>query len=116
MMVTCVYVGGESSAIGDREFDAIGQKAVFSEKGFGEVLLGGAAFIPQKMFDGIGFTEEELGEYGPIGSRYDPPQSFCDKLATAQHFFHELRSELASGKQPEDVLASIDDVGELAAT
>ena len=90
-MVICRYVGSGCSEIGDREFDAVGQCASFSEQGFREAVLGNAPFITEAEFEKIGFDDGELSLYGPQGSRVDPPQSFCDKLATAQEAFRDLR-------------------------
>ena len=88
-MVLCRYVGGDCSTIGDREFDAVGQRATLSEEGFREAVLGHAPFISEEDFTKIGFTQEELATYGPSGSRVDPPQSFIDKLAMAQEIFRD---------------------------
>jgi hypothetical protein len=112
-MVYCRYVGGEASNIGDIEFDAVGQRATFSERGFREVVAGGAAFLPLELFDQVGFTQEELDHHGPIGLRYLPPENFCNKLMVAQQFFRGLREELLSGKSVEEVLAA--NGGELVA-
>lgn len=93
-MISCRYVGGDSSEIGDREFDTVGQKASLSETGYREAVLGGAAFIPEATFDKVGFSQEQLDMYGPVGLRMDPPADFCDKLMVAQELFREIRSEM----------------------
>ena len=106
-MVHARYVGGEVSELGEIEFDTIGQRATLSEKGFREVILGGAAFLPQATFDRVGFTEEELQHQGPLGQRYLPHEDFCNKLAIAHQFYRELRQELEGGKSVEEVLAPV---------
>ncbi len=88
-MISCRYVGGGCSELGEREFDTVGQRAMLSEEGFKEAVLGRAAFIAEADFAKVGFTEDELATHGNFGSRIDPPQSFCDKLATAQQFYRE---------------------------
>lgn len=104
-VVQCRFVGGEASEIGEIEFDAVGQRATFSERGFCEVVVGGAAFLPEALFVRVGFTDQELDAHGPVGQRCNPPQSFCDKLLVAQQFYRELRVDLMSGKPVEQVLA-----------
>ena len=93
-MISCRYVGGDASEIGDREFDTVGQKASLSETGYREAVLGGAAFIPESSFDKLGFSQDELDSFGPVGMRMNPPASFCDKLMVAQELFREIRSEM----------------------
>lgn len=93
-MVNCVYVGGEASEIGDREFDAVGQKAQFSESGFVDAVLGGAAFLPESEFNRIGMTAEEIRKYGPAGERDNPPGSFIAKLSRAHEVYRNLRSQI----------------------
>jgi hypothetical protein len=106
-VISCRYVGGESSSIGDREFDTIGQRANFSENIFRQVAAGNAAFIPESEFLRVGFTPDELSEYGPIGDRVDPPQSFCEKLSRAQQIFRDIQSRMLEDKQAFRILAEI---------
>ncbi len=107
-MIACHYVGGDASMIGDREFDEVGQKAVFSEEGYREAVLGGAAFVPESEFRRIGFAPEELAAHGPVATRIDPPQIFCDKLARAQQVFRDIRGRMAQeGNRGQQVLADI---------
>jgi hypothetical protein len=93
-MISCRYVGGDSSEIGEREFDAVGQRAAFSEQGYREAVLGGAAFITEEDFRKISFTVDEINLHGPVGMRVDPPTSFCEKLARAQQIYREDRSRM----------------------
>lgn len=102
-MIACRFVGGDFSLVGDREFDAVGQQATFSEQGFKDVVFGGAAFIPEEDFLRIGFTEQELETYGPAGQRFNPPQSFCDKLGAAHQVYRDLKSRMLV--QAQQVLA-----------
>ena len=95
-MITCVYVGGDCSQIDDREFDSVGQRASFSEQTFRDAILGGAAFIREEDFSKLGFTEEEISVYGPFGTRVDVPQSFGEKLATAQQIFRDTYARMHS--------------------
>lgn len=107
-MIACNYVGGDASSIGDREFDEVGQRAVFSEEGYREAVLGNAAFIPEYEFRRIEFTPEQLAAHGPVATRVDPPQSFCDKLARAQQVFRDIRDRmLEEGVRGQQVLADI---------
>lgn len=95
-MIQCFYVGNDCSQIGDREFDGIGQKASFSEKGFREAVLGGAAFIPAGEFERIAFDAESLAVYGPLATRVNPPSSFVTKVDQAQQVFRDIRTRMRS--------------------
>lgn len=95
-MISCRYVSSDCSTIGDREFDSVGQRAMFSEQGFREVVLGGAAFVPEQYWKKYGFEQRELDKYGPAGMRIDPPASFCNKLDAAQADYRELRSRIVA--------------------
>lgn len=108
-MIICRYVGGDCSTIGDREFDAVGQRAEFSEQGFREAVLGNAPFIVEDDFKKVSFTEEELSTHGPSGSRVDPTQSFIDKLGAAQQMFRDARARMEIGA--DQVLAEASGVG-----
>lgn len=98
-MISCRYVGGDASMIGDREFDAVGQRAVLSEQGYREAVLGGAAFIPEEAFQKIGFTPVQLDQYGPVGLRLEPPAEFCDKLILSQQVFRDIRDDMLLDSQ-----------------
>lgn len=100
-MVKCRFVGGDCSTIGDREFDTVGQVAEFSEAVYKEVLLGGADFLPEHDFNVLGFTEQELEEFGPSGIRLLPTDSFCRKLALAQTRSQEIRQNLLTNADSE---------------
>ena len=106
-MIACRYVGSGCSQVGDREFDTVGQRAVFSEQGFREVVLGNAPFIAEEDFKRVGFTPDELSMYGQSGMRVDPPQSFNDKLGMAQQIFREVRARMES--EANSVLAEASD-------
>lgn len=95
-MVHCRYVGNEGCEIGDREFDAIGQVAVFSEQLFADVIRGGAAFITDKDFQKLGITAEEIAAYGHAEGRDIAPASFNQKVELAQQVFRDTRALLAS--------------------
>jgi hypothetical protein len=107
-MISCRYVGNDSSMIGDREFDVIGQRAVFSEQGYREAVLGGAAFIPEEDFKKLDLTQSELDEFGPVGSRVDPTNSFCVKTIRGQQIFREIRDRMLLGES-QSVLAEAAD-------
>ena len=98
-MISCCFVSGDSSTIGDLEFDAVGQEVELAENDFIEVIKGGAAFIPRKYFNEIGFTADELAAHGPVGERFEPPASFCNKLAQAQQVFRDIRGRVLEGSQ-----------------
>lgn len=90
-MVNCRYVGGDCSEVGEREFDTVGQRATFSEELFSEVLLGGAAFITERDFAKVGFTDLELDTFGPCGMRIDPTPEFVEKMEVARQFYLDTR-------------------------
>jgi hypothetical protein len=90
-VISCRYVGGDSSFIGDREFDSVGQRAALSEQTYLEAVLGGAAFISEEDFKRINFTQGELDKYGSIGSRFSATSSFLEKLVVAQEIYRETR-------------------------
>lgn len=96
-MISCRYVGSDCCMIGDREFDAIGQRAVFSEQSFREAVLGNAHFIAEEDFLRCKFTSEELEAHGRSGDRIDPPASFCEKVNLAQAMWRDARRRLESG-------------------
>lgn len=104
-MIEAVYVGSDCSEIGDREFDAIGQRATFSEQGFIDAVLGGAAFIDAADFSRLGFTLEELAEYGPLGTRVDPTSGFMEKLTLAQQIYRETADRFCNGAAFDEVAA-----------
>lgn len=93
-MIACRYVGGDCCTIGDRDFDTVGQRAVFNEQGFREAILGDAVFILEEDFKKIGFTSDELSIYGPSGLRVDVSQSFGEKLHLAQQIFHDTQQRM----------------------
>lgn len=108
MMISCRYVSSDSCEIGLREFDAVGQRATFSEEGYREVVLGRGAFIPEDEFAKLGFTQQELEKLGPSGSRpKDPPPEFLEKLHRGQQAFREIRDRMLCGSQ---VLAEVSNV------
>ena len=104
-MVSCRYVGSDSSEVGDREFDEVGQRAVFSEVGFKEACLGGAAFITEEEFKRRGFTAKELEKHGPCGARIDPPHEFLQKLYDAQQVYRDTCARMRRDVQ--EVLADV---------
>jgi hypothetical protein len=90
-MILARYAGSGCSEIGDREFNAVGQQAEMSEQSFIDAVIGGAIFIPEEYFLAIGFTDEELAQYGTFGERINPTDSFSSKLALAQQRCLEIR-------------------------
>lgn len=108
-MISCRYVGSDCSQIGEREFDTIGQRAVLSEQGFREAVLGGAAFIPEEDFVKRGFSAEELAAHGPAGIRIDPPHSFTLKVDMAQQVFRDIRGRMGSEVGGQEVLSDASD-------
>lgn len=106
MLIPCRFVSSDTSFIGDVEFNAIGTRVKLSEPRFVEAVEGGAAFIPEVAFSKIGFTSDELAAHGPVGKRFEPSASFCDKLWQAQQVFQNIRSRMLEGGRQE-VLAEI---------
>ncbi len=107
-MISCRFVG-DSSMLGDREYDVVGQKAMLSEQGYREAVLGGAAFIPEEEFKGINFTPDELSRHGASGMRIDPPSEFLHKLSQAQQLFRDIREKMSHDKYAQQALS---DTGE----
>ena len=95
-MISCIFVGGGFSYIGDREYDTVGQRAMLSEEGFKEAVLGNAAFIPEEDYRKIGFTATELSLYSQSGARFNPPHEFTEKLELAQSIYRDLRNRMLS--------------------
>lgn len=96
--------------MGDREFDAIGQVAVFSEKLFADVVSGGGAFITDRDFQKI-FDQEEVAAYG--GENRDlAPASFNEKLQIAQQVFRDTRALLSSEGFAESVISDASESSE----
>lgn len=106
-MVHCRYVGNGDSQVGEREFDAIGQVAVFSESLFADVVNGGAAFITDKDFQNLGFTQEELAAYGSAEGRDIAPASFSQKVERAQQVFRDTRALLSSESSAQTFLSDV---------
>ena len=104
-MISCRYVGGDESSVGDRDFDTFGQKASFSEQSFKEVVLGGAAFIPEEAFQKLGITDKELEKWGSAGMRPEAPESFANKLLAGQQVYLDILNRMQA--TPEQVLAEI---------
>lgn len=63
---------GSSTDIGERRFDAVGQRAEFSEEAFANILLGGGAFIPEPVFEGLGIPQSELDKLANPWSLNEP--------------------------------------------
>lgn len=82
------------SDISAAEYDTIGEKVVFSKEQYRDVVLGGAAFIPESDFNVIGFTAQELAAYGQAGIRNRPTMSFYDKLTRAQQVFRDIQNKM----------------------
>lgn len=114
-MIACRYVSADSSEIGEREFDAVGQKAVFSESQYRDVVLGGAAFLPEEEFLKLGFTEVELEKFGQIGVRVDPTESFCNKLIRGQERFREIMAAMVREASARIELAKVSGLGSVTA-
>ena len=92
----------------EREFDAVGQRAVFSEQGYREAVLGGAAFIPEEDFKKLELTQAELDAFGPVGVRADPTNSFCAKVLKGQQIFRGIHDRMIMGES-QAVLAEVFD-------
>jgi hypothetical protein len=105
-MLTCRYVGGGASEIGDREYEAIGQYGEFSEEQFSSIIRGGAAFLPESEFDKVGFTQEELDLSGPFGSRDSGDANFQAKLAAAQAAYADIRNRIIAGEPISSIVGS----------
>jgi hypothetical protein len=108
-MITCRFVGSDCATIGDREFDTVGQRATFSEQGFREAVLGHAAFITDKDFARVCFTQDELSNYGQSGLRINPSRGFLEKLSLAQEIFRDTYAGME--REANRVLAEASDVG-----
>jgi len=107
-MIDCRYVSSDSCEIGLREYDAIGQRATFSEEGYREVVLGRGAFIPEAEFQKLKFTPLELEKFGPAGSRpRELPAEFLEKLYRGQQAFRDIRDRMLGGSS---VLVEVSDL------
>lgn len=105
-MILCRYAGGDATSIGEMEYSQVGQYAEFSEEQFRDVILGGGVFLPVDQFAKIGFTESELEEFGPPGSRDDAEFSFNEKLIRARQAYFDLRNGIVNGEP--DAVASVE--------
>ncbi len=106
-MVHCRYVGNDACEVGDREFDAIGQVAVFSEQTFADVIRGGGAFIADKDFQKIGITAEEIAAYGHAEGREIASASFNCKVDMAQQVFRDTKALLSSEGLAANVVSDV---------
>ena len=95
---TYMFVGTVAQ-VGDREFDAIGQKVVFTDQQYKEVIRK-IPFIPEDRFKRVGFTPEELAVYGHGGSRSFAPMSFLEKLGLALQVFRDMQKACVEDAVP----------------
>lgn len=94
-MIFC-YVGTHT-VVGERAYEALGQRAQFDAETYKRVILGGGAFIPQENFDKIGFDPEELAAYGLGANQGYAPEAFQEKLRSAVQVLDDIRKEMSEG-------------------
>lgn len=110
-MVSCRYVGSDVSNVGDREFSALGERAVFSESTFIDVVLGGCPVIPESTFRRVGITQDEIEAVAN-----EPEEilaSVAQKINIVQQAYRDLRARLGGGQPLSQVISevtAIDDV------
>ena len=95
-MVSCRYVGSDTSTVGDREFSLPGEVAVFSESTFADAVLGGCALIPEASWKKLCISREETDLYAE--NPEEVAQDFLLKLDIAQKAYRDLRARLLEGQ------------------
>jgi hypothetical protein len=95
-MVSCRYVGSDTSNVGEREFSLPGEVAVFSEATFADAVLGGCPLIPEVAWKKLAITTEETSAYAENPEEVSP--NFLLKLDIAKSFYRDLRSRLGQGQ------------------
>ena len=73
-----------------------GQSVELTEQRAAEIITRGA-ILPAKIFDSIGFTEQELKAYRGVGSHADATDEFKAKKHAALLAVHALRERIADG-------------------
>ena len=106
-MVYCRYVGNDESQVGDREFAAIGEIAMFSEALFIDAVRGGASFILEDEFKKIGFSAQELAAYGHAEGRDEATSSFNEKVEMAQQVFRDRLWRLSKEGSVEGIISEV---------
>lgn len=87
------YVGA-SCTIGETNYTRLGEKAEFDDATARTVILGGAAFISEKDFTDLGFTQAECDNHPYKGGYPEPSAELVAKRARAEVIVHESRSQM----------------------
>lgn len=91
------FLGTECSVL-DRgiKLDRFGQAVDVDEDLARIMILGNAAIIPEKDFQEIGFTAEELSRFALVWTHSEAPESFLAKKRAALIRYTEIRQALVA--------------------
>lgn len=74
------------------KLERLGQSAALSDTQADNVIAGGGSILPDDVFSGIGFTDQELTDYAYPGQRIEAPEGFKAKMSAAYIAMHEHRT------------------------
>lgn len=85
---------GKHSIVGDMEFSSFGQFTDMTKGQFIDTIRGGAAFIPEKAFEALDFSQEDLQRY--CGEYYfgEVPEHVSLKIEAARELFRQLLAQV----------------------
>jgi hypothetical protein len=89
-----IFVGVVSHA-GGLEYNAVGQRADFTDEYFRDAVVGGAAFLPEEDFDEIfgDFPKELLLTYGDPYFFGTPSQDYLERVARCRDKVRQIREQ-----------------------
>lgn len=88
------FLGSESEIHGVAKLTRVGQSIQLEASVAREAITGGCSLLPEVEFDALGFTDEELREFGGTYGRAAAPPEFIAKLRAGWVRVAELRAEL----------------------
>jgi hypothetical protein len=88
------FVGVVSHA-GGLEYNAVGQRADFTDEYFRDVIVGGASFLPENDFNEIfsDFSTELLLTYGDPYFFGTPSQDYLDRVEKCRERVRQIREQ-----------------------
>ena|ERR1700674_4755510 len=108
---------GVDCQVGDVRFDAVGQKAEFTEEAFLDVLRGGGAFVPEEVFSDLGFEQSELDKLSNPWACEEVKPETKESIKRARAWFslacHEARNPAPERKLAESNLPPLQELVEI---
>ena len=88
------FVGMECQIGENIKLERFGQQVRLSDEVAKIAVLGGAGILPEAIFDGLGFTEQEVSLYAWPGQRMGAPEVVVQKIRAAHAALHEYRASV----------------------